>query len=259
MIEEIFTTLEQIPNFYNYFYAGILMLPRFLGFMLLAPGIGRKEIPHLAKIAFALMMTMFFLGDFENTSPPPDTSFIVSIVLNFTFGLLIGFIAATIFATIQAAGEMVNMQMGLQSAVMFDQNSKGQTGVMGRFYMYLGTVIFIQIGGLFWIFMAFQRGFDIFPLYETALPLAEITNLDYIIFLTGNVLFIGLQIASPIIITTLCQDLILGIISKIAPQVNVFQLSFLFKPLVGALIMFIILPLSVNAIIDYFYYFARIY
>ncbi len=259
MFEEIFKELEKFPNYENYLYAGILMFPRFLGFMVMAPALNRKEIPHLIKIGFALMMTVVFLGKFANTPPPAETSFFLAILLNFVFGMLIGFIALTIFATVRAAGEMINMQMGMQSAVMFDQNSRSQTSVMGRFFMHLGTVIFIHIGGLFWIFLAFERGFDIFPLYGTSIPLQQIVNLEYMIFLTGNVLFIGLQMASPIVITTLCQDLILGIISKTAPQVNVFQLSFLFKPMVGAIIMLIILPLIVNSIIDYFNYYSRIY
>ncbi len=259
MFEEIFSELEKIPNYENYLYAGILMFPRFLGFIIIAPALSRKEVPHLVKLAFAIMLTVIFLGNFENVAPPPETSFFLAILLNFIFGLLIGFIALTIFETIRAAGEMVNMQMGMQSSIMFDQNSKSQTSIMGRFFMHLGTVIFIHIGGLFWIFLAFKRGFDIFPLYGTSIPLQEIVNLDYMIYLTGNILLIGMQIASPVIITTLCQDLILGIISKTAPQVNVFQLSFLFKPLVGSIIMLITLPLVVSSIIDYFHYFARIY
>jgi len=259
MFEEIFKELEKIPDYENYLYAAMLIFPRFLGFIVIAPVFNRKDIPSMAKLGFAIMMTVAFLGNFEHTAPPAETSFFLSIFLNFIFGLLIGFIALTIFETIRAAGEMVNMQMGMQSSVMFDQNSKNQSSVMERFFMYLGTVIFIHIGGLFWIFIAFKRGFDIFPLYGTSLPLQEVVNLNYVIYLTGNVLFIGLQLASPIIITTLCQDLILGVISKTAPQVNVFQLSFLFKPVIGSLIMLIILPLIANSIVDYFYYYAKIY
>jgi len=79
------------------------------------------------------------------------------------------------------------------------------------------------------------------------------------VYLTGNVMFIGLQLSAPVVITTLCQDMILGIISKTAPQINVFQLSFLFKPLVGTVILLIIMPLLSNAIIDYFNYYSQIF
>ena len=84
-------------------------------------------------------------------------------------------------------------------------------------------------------------------------------NMEYLIKLTSNVLFVGLQIASPVLLATLGQDLILGIISKTAPQVNVFQLSFLFKPVLGAAILVWIMPIIFNVISDYFLSFAKIF
>lgn len=258
-MDDIFEALNKIPNFENCLYAGLLIFPRFAGFFIAAPIFNRKDVSYFIKLGLMLIMTISFVPFFKNTTPPADTSFFLSILLNFVFGALIGYMAAVIFETIVAAGEMVNMQMGLQSSVMFDPNAGGQTSVMGRFFMYFGTVIFIHIGGLYWLILAFMRGFEVFPIYGTAIPLKEIVDLNYIIYLTGNVLFIGLQLSAPIVITTLCQDIILGIISKIAPQINVFQLSFLFKPVVGTIIMLIILPLLANTIIDYFNYYSKIF
>lgn len=86
-------------------------------------------------------------------------------------------------------------------------------------------------------FDSFIHSFQIFPLDATLIPLQQLVNMDYMVQLSSNVLFMGLQIASPILLATLGQDIILGVISKTAPQVNVFQLSFLFKPVLGAAIM----------------------
>ena len=94
---------------------------------------------------------------------------------------------------------------------------------------------------------------------DTIQHLVNIVNLDYIIKLSSNLLFMGLQIASPVLLATLGQDIILGVISKTAPQVNVFQLSFLFKPVVGAAILIWIMPMLVNVITDYFLSFANIF
>lgn len=82
--------------------------------------------------------------------------------------------------------------------------------------------------------------------------------MDYLISLSSNVLYMGLQIASPVLLATLGQDIILGVISKTAPQVNVFQLSFLFKPVFGAAILMWILPMLINVISDYFNTFSHI-
>jgi flagellar biosynthesis protein FliR len=117
----------------------------------------------------------------------------------------------------------------------------------------------MEVGGLYWIINALIRSFELFPIYATAIPLEKIINLDYLITTTSNVLYIGLQIASPVLLATLGQDIILGVISKTAPQVNVFQLSFLFKPVFGAAIMIWILPMLINVISDFFLSFSNIY
>lgn len=117
----------------------------------------------------------------------------------------------------------------------------------------------MEIGGVYWTFNAFIRSFEIFPIYSYAIPMDEIINMDYLIKITSNVLYIGLQIASPVLIATLGQDIILGIISKTAPQVNVFQMSFLFKPCLGAAILIVVLPTIFNVICDYFLSFSNIF
>ena len=259
MNQDFINYLNVIPGMSVYFAAGMLIFLRFIGFMSLAPVFGRKDIPTILKLSFALLMTIAFVGILEPAKPPANSSYFVLMVLNFVFGSLIGFIAQCVFAAISAAGDMMNTQMGLSSSMMFDPNLKTQSTIMGAFFSLMGTLIFINIGGLYWLFAAFQRSFEVFPLFSTSLPLAKIISMKYLILLTGNVLFIGLQFAAPILIATLGQDIILGIISKTAPQINVFQLSFLFKPVMGVAILMIIMPILINIINDYFIYFSKIY
>lgn len=259
MLESLFAFFEYIPDFNDALGGGILIFVRFLGFLLLAPIIGRKEIPALVKIPLTMLLTVIFVGVLKPEAPPASSSLVLSIFLNFVFGSILGFIANVIFATINAAGDMMNMQMGLSSAVMFDPSTRSQSSVLGRFFSLFGIVVFMHMGGLYWMFDAFARSFEVYPLYATGFPIQEILNLEYLSLLTANVLYIGLQIAAPVLLATLGMDIILGIISKTAPQVNVFQLSFLFKPLLGAAIMVIILPMLYNIISDYFSYYSMFY
>ena len=117
----------------------------------------------------------------------------------------------------------------------------------------------MSAGGVYWLFEAFIRSFDVFPMFPVSLNIDTIINIEYISQVTANVLFMGMQIASPVLLATLGQDIILGIISKTAPQVNVFQLSFLFKPVMGAAILSWILPMIVSAINDYLVSYADIF
>jgi len=259
MLEHILEMFKYIPQLNNSIGAGLLIFARFFGFMIVAPILSRKDIPMLAKLSFVLIMTVSFIGILHPGAPPKGTSLFLSIILNTAFGALIGFIASTIFVTMTAAGDMINLQMGLSASSVFDPSTKEQTSTVGQFFGLFSTVLFLNAGGMYWIFSAFSRGFTVFPLYNTIIPLDKILNLDYLILLTSNVLFIGLQLAAPILIASLAMDIILGIISKTAPQVNVFQLSFLFKPVLGVAILVIIMPLLINVINDYFASYSNIY
>ena len=192
-------------------------------------------------------------------SPPPNISPLLLLTLNFAVGAIIGYIAQLLIMAIEAGGDMINTQMGLSSAMVMDPTTNSQTSILSRLITILAICIFIEIGGLYWIFNALIRSFEIFPIYAVQIPLDKIINIDYLIKMTSNVLYMGLQIASPVLLATLGQDIILGVISKTAPQVNVFQLSFLFKPVFGAAIMIWILPMLIGIISDFFLSFSNIY
>ena len=247
------------PEFARWFSAGMIVFARLLGFIRFAPVFNRKEIAGLVKLAFVFILTVILTPMLHPAMPPTDISPLIFLVLNFVAGAIIGYIAQLIIMAIEAGGDMINTQMGLSSAMVMDPSTNSQTSILSRVITLMGLVIFMEIGGFYWMINALIRSFEIFPIYATAIPLEKIINLDYLVTTTSNVLYIGLQIASPVLLATLGQDIILGVISKTAPQVNVFQLSFLFKPVFGAAIMIWILPMLINVISDFFLSFSNIY
>ena len=246
------------PDFARWFSAGFIVFARLLGFIRFAPVFNRKEIAGMVKLALAFLLTIIITPLVKPANPPAD-SMLLLLVLNFTVGAIIGYIAQIIILAIESGGDMINTQMGLSSAMVMDPSTNSQTSILSRIITLLGLIIFMEIGGFYWIINALIRSFEIFPIYAISIPLEKIINLDYLITTTSNVLYIGLQIASPVLLATLGQDIILGVISKTAPQVNVFQLSFLFKPVLGAAIMIWILPMLINVISDFFTSFSSIY
>jgi flagellar biosynthetic protein FliR len=230
-----------------------------LGFFRFCPIFNRKDFPSLVKIPFALIVTVFIV---PFISPEKvlieDDSFILSLLLNIVVGAMIGYMAQLITVAIDSGAEMINMQMGLSSATALDPTTSAQVSILTKMISLMGILIFINLGGVFWLFKALLRSFEIFPVYASHLPLAQLIKMDLLIKMSSNTLYMGLQIASPILLATLGQDIILGVISRTAPQVNVFQLSFLFKPVLGAAIMVWILPMLMNIIEDYFLSFANI-
>lgn len=258
-MEQILTEFMKLfPELNAYLAAGVFIFARLLGFFRLAPVFNRKEIPGMVKIALALILTVVLTCVVKPEVTIIKDSFVLSILLNMVVGAMIGYIAQLILLAVDAGGDMVNMQMGLSSAMVLDPTTSSQVSIVGKCFSFLGLLIFIQLGGVYWLLNALIHSFEIFPLDGTVIPLSQLVNMDYLVSMSSNVLYMGLQIASPILLATLGQDIILGVISKTAPQVNVFQLSFLFKPVLGAAIMVWILPMLVNIITDYFLSFSKI-
>lgn len=246
------------PQFDAAIGSGILVFARLLGFVSFAPVLQRKEIPVMVKMGFVFLITISLTCVLNPGTVPEDGSLIVSIVLNAIVGAIMGYMARLVLIAVDAGADMINMQMGLSSAMVLDPSSQKQVSIMEKLISMFGLLLFISLGGIYWLFNAFMRSFEIFPIYASTIPLTKIVNMEYLIQMTSNVLYMGLQIASPVLLATLGQDIILGTISKTAPQVNVFQLSFLFKPVFGAAIMIWILPMLVNVISDYFLSFSHI-
>ena len=98
--------------------AGLLIFARLMGFIRFAPVLNRKEIPGMIKLAFALILTIILMMTVKTGPIPSGTSLILGLILNVVGGMLVGFIANCIVLAISAAGDMINMQMGLSSAMV---------------------------------------------------------------------------------------------------------------------------------------------
>ena len=247
------------PEFAKYFSAGFIVFARLLGFLRFAPVFNRKELNPTVKLSFAILLSIMITPLVNPGNPPSGISPLLLMTLNFAVGAIIGYIAQLLILAIESGGDMINTQMGLSSAMVMDPSTNSQTSILSRMITIMSICIFIEMGGMYWLFNALVRSFQIFPVYAVHIPLDKIINIDYLVKTTSNVLYVGLQIASPVLLATLGQDIILGVISKTAPQVNVFQLSFLFKPVFGAAIMIWILPMLINTISDFFLSFSSIY
>lgn len=259
-MDNFYTALiEMFPKAATYLMAGSLVFARMLGFFRFCPIFNRKDIPPLVKISMALIVTGCILPFLSPDKVMTECeSFALSLLLNVVVGAMIGYMAQLITIAIDCGAEMINMQMGLSSATALDPTTQSQVSILTKMISLMGILIFINLGGVYWLFKALLRSFEIFPLYSAHVPLAQLIKMDLLIKMSSNTLYMGLQIASPVLLATLAQDIILGVISRTAPQVNVFQLSFLFKPVLGAAVMVWILPMLMNIIEEYFLSFANI-
>ncbi len=226
----------------------MLILARIAGLMIEAPLFSARTIPASAKTALAIWVTsvLWFVLPIAQKLPDGGLPFVFLIINEVTIGFLIGFICHIFFAAVQSSGDFIDLQMGLSIASAFDPSTGGMVSIIGRLSFYLALVVFVIINGHHMLFAAVANSFSVLPI---GTPINITGGLVIQLISTGTaMLLIAVQLATPVIILVFLSDFSFGIISRVAPQVNVFQLGFQVKPTLGLIVILLSIPLLIKHI-----------
>jgi flagellar biosynthetic protein FliR len=239
MFETLLNQSKILDQLGGVWVLALLVFTRCIAFASTAPLLGHKSIPSLARVAFSIMLTLMIFPLLETPNVfPKGFNFVYLIAMNVFIGMMIGWVTNLVIEIAKTAGEMLDMQLGLQSATMFDPGSQSQTTIIGKFFDVIALTLFISIGGIEKVIEGFYKSYQVFPiiLYHFDINYLKLFKS------AGDLISISFLIVSPIIIIVLSVDLILGLMSRAAPQINAFQISFSIKPTVGLVLILILLP-----------------
>lgn len=227
-----------------------LVLARIAGMFVIAPFFDSKMVTTKAKAAlvFWLAISIMYVLPVSSDIPEMGLTYVVNIFSSFLIGVLIGFFPKLIFTGIQFAGSLMDMQMGLSVAQSFDPLSGSQSTIVSRLMQLIALVLFMDINGHHLLLSAVFHSFKVIPIGGVAnFP----ATLDSIFVVVTQMFYMGVQIASPIILVIFLLDFSFGLISRVAPQVNVFMLGFQMKPSLGLTIFMLLLPLLTSRVLFY--------
>lgn len=207
-----------------------------------APVLSTRAFPVRARIAFAFFIALAAqpsLGD-QPIVPLDSPEAFGTVLQQVGIGLSIGFAARLVVAVMELAGQVVGFQMGLGFAAFFDAATSAQSSAMGRFYGTLAMLLFVVLNGHLLLIMAVVNSFAAFPVDQNFLEAMSTLQLQRL----GTELFAtALWIALPVIAMLMFANLALGIISRVAPQMNIFAIGFPVTLGVGLLGVAVMLPL----------------
>lgn len=156
-----------------------------------------------------------------------------------SIGIAMGFAMRIVFAALIMAGEQIGFQMGLGFAVFYDPQSSAQSPVISQYFSLLTTLMFLSIDGHLMVISTLAQSFQAIPVGPDALPVNAWTNL----VLFGSKIFsAGLLFALPVTVALVITNLALGVLTKAAPQLNLFAIGFPITLTAG----FVIISLSLN-------------
>lgn len=195
-----------------------------------------------AKIALALFVAVACqasipAGVVYNVNSPEALGVVVQQVV---IGLAIGFAVRLVFAAVELAGEVVGFQMGLNFAAFFDPSLNSQSSAVARFFGQMASLLFVVMNGHLMVLMAVTKSFEAFPVGPHFLEALASMRL----YQLGTELFSSaLWMALPMVGMLMFANLALGIISRVAPQINIFAVGFPITLVVGIVGIAVTLPM----------------
>ena len=207
-----------------------------------APVFSSKSFPLRARIALAFFIAFAAQPSLQGQAMVSITSADAfgTAAQQVGIGLAIGFTVRLVLAAVQMAGEVIGFQMGLGFASFFDPTLSSQSSAVARFYGQMATFLFIVMNGHLILIMAVVKSFDAFPVDQNFLEALKTMKLYE---LGADVFATGLWIALPVIGMLMFANLALGIVSRVAPQMNVFAIGFPITLTVGLIGITATLPM----------------
>jgi flagellar biosynthetic protein FliR len=215
---------------------------RALALLSALPVFSQRAVPMRVRIGLAGLVALAAQPSLPEVAPLAlDTlPALGQVAQQVMIGLTIGFAVRLVFAGVELAGELIGLQMGLNFAGFFDPVSASQGTATARFLGTMTAFLFVIINGHLLVVAALVQSFEAFPV--SAQPLAFLHALSPQAW--GAELFrIGLTLALPIVGMLLFVNLVLGMISRVAPQINVFAVGFPITLGVGLLGLVLTLPM----------------
>lgn len=203
-----------------------LILCRIAGLFAALPVFGGRRLPARIKILAVLSITLVCLPILKVAPPPvPSDAFGVGLMVfrEMLVGLTLAFITQVIFAAVEFSGQIVGMQMGFSMASVIDPSMGSQTQIMSVMQSLLATLFFLSLNIHHTFIRAIVDSFSIIPLGGWQISEQLIR---FLVKVTSDVFILGIRLAAPVMVTLLLTSVVLGIMARAFPQMNVFMVSF---------------------------------
>ncbi|NLW44636.1 MAG: flagellar type III secretion system protein FliR [Syntrophomonadaceae bacterium] len=223
----------------------LLVIGRISGLFIGSPVFSARQIPIQVKILLTIMLSGMIAYVTPLTSAVPITdswTFLMALAVEVFVGYTIGFVAYVLFAGIQLAGQLMDMQMGFGLVNVIDPQSGMQVPLIGNFNYLLATIIFLSINGHHYLLQALCNSYQIIPVLGASFNGQVV---EFLMELGANMFVIGLKLAVPVVAALFMADLALGFIARTVPQMNVFVVGLPLKIGAGLVMVLLTLPIFI--------------
>ncbi|MCK9201657.1 MAG: flagellar biosynthetic protein FliR [Gallionella sp.] len=218
----------------------VFPLVRILAMISTSPVLGNQQVPKRVKIGLSVLLAILIAPTIPaipqvSVGSPQGLLIIIQQVI---IGVAMGFTMRLIFTAIEMAGELAGLQMGLGFASFYDPVNSSYSPIVARWLGMIAILAFLAIDGHLYMLSALAESFATLPIGS-----AMSNEGFYSVASWGSSIFtFGLQIALPIVAALLITNIALGILTRAAPQLNLFAIGFPITITIGFVVLMLSMP-----------------
>ncbi len=218
----------------------LLILVRVSCFVYVAPFFSMKNTPANVRVAISFFTSLLLyqaLTPAEAVTYSALAGYTVIVLKEALVGLLIGLAANICTSIVNFAGSIADMETGLSMVTLMDPTSRESTSITGALYQYVLMFMMIATGMYRYLFGALADTFILIPVNGAVLRADSLV--DSMLEFLSDYVIIGFRIVLPIFCSILLLNAVLGVLAKVAPQMNMFAVGIQLKVLVGLSVLFL--------------------
>ena len=230
----------------------LLILSRMASFMSVAPIFSMGNVPVRVKLGLSVLISGLLYG-VVGYQIPEYTSLIqyaMLVIMESVVGLLIGFGAYMCTTIVAFTGKIIDMEIGLSMAQMFDPTTKTQSSLVGTLYNYMIMVLMIMTDMYLYLLKVMADSYEIVSIGNLRIN-GGLYN--FIFDFLAQYFMIGFKIALPVFAAMLVVNIVMGVLAKAAPQMSMFAVGIQIKVLIGLAVVYLtatLLPDMAEMIFD---------
>lgn len=228
-----------------------LVLMRMSAFVVSWPVFGVENVSSHIKVLFSLVLALVVFPTFKITPAQAaalNNDLILPVAREVFIGFSLGYLARFFFFAFRIAGEMTSQAMGLSSAQVYMPTLGGQTTSVEQLFVTLASLFYLGINGHHYLIQGLVNSFTWAPAAQLTLNTSQFSGVGH---MAQEVIELGLKFSAPVVISILVVNLILGVVGKTVPQLNVLVTSFPINILIGFVLLIITMPMLMDQMGDF--------
>ena len=206
------------------------------GLFMAAPVVGTRSVPVRIRLVLAIAITIALVPVIPVTPylEPFSAAWLLTSFQQIIIGIAMGLTIRTIFVALEIVGQAIGQLMGLMMAAMVDPQNGNQVPIVGQFYLLFATLLFLSVDGHLVMVSALANSFQTLPVGTEGIARESAWQ---VVEWVGGILSTAVLIALPAIVSLLIVNMAFGVMTRAAPQLNIFAVGFPVMIILGVVII----------------------